>query len=533
MADIKIDFGGPTSPTSSTPVVANTASAQAVGKVAATPADKPIPQIKLDSISPANASAPTAPAQTSAPTSATPAGTPPAKQGVDIFSKLSSKTNAPIMVESIIAGKAEAATKIKPILGNPAQVQRALEQEKEYALKKKMRLMQTTATAAFVLLIFIFVYFYSQLSTSFSFFGPNTMAKLTDVNKNLIGLQTKINKYRYLAAQQDLNQFSILADQFLGSAAQMSDPNTSSTVRSQLAATISEAKTEMPIVLQRIQTNLGQDIVIKTLPSESDPQMDDEQLKQQFESELRIALMDDKTNITRTSKGQENLQDIKLIDNAIRIIGNRELINTINGVSLETLKKDMDDFVIVQTEEKRKNLQNLFTNILSTTRSDLATISAIKNARINWSTVIAQLETVTAETDNNFGKGLYDTLGGILYNGYEFDTQANKIVLSGTTKTNDATNFTLMSNFLDDLEGSIYFKNIDMRSFTKSGSADTGYVTSFKIDFNLETDATSSTDSATISLNKNAAYERAKLKKIGIAKAVTAKTAANIAAAKK
>jgi len=151
-------------------------------------------------------------------------------------------------------------------------------------------------------------------------------------------------------------------------------------------------------------------------------------------------------------------------------------------------------------------------NILASTKSDIATISSIKSMKLDWLTVINQIETVTAATDRNFGKGLFETLGGVVYSGFEFDSKNNKIVLSGRVKTNDATNFTLLSNLIDDLERSEHFMDVDMRSFAKSGTKETGFTSNFSIDLNLEFDA-SSPKTKPIALGKKIA-RKARVKRI-------------------
>jgi hypothetical protein len=431
--------------------------------------------------------------------------------GVNIFSPSAMATaksgENTIMLQSIVEGKAEAAAKLKPILGNAAAMQKTLEQEKEYRTRKKLRLMQFVFTGVFVLSALTFFYFYSELSPSFNFFGPNTTARLSDVNKNLTGLQTEINKYRYLAAQQDLNEFSFLVDQFMDKTSRVADPTTPSTMQTQLSADVTELKNSMPTVLTRIKSNLGQDIVIKTLRSESEPELTDDLMLQQFESALRDSLLKYKTEI---GQGQENVQDIRMVDNAINLVSNKALIASIKGVSIDKFKKDMDDYVAAPGDAvKRKNLQTLFSSILSSTKSDIATISAIKNARINWSTVISQIEKVTAGTDLNFNT----PKASIIYSGYEFDTLTNKVMLSGVTKTENADNFTIMSTLIDNLEGSPYFQDVEMRSFSKSAS-DFGYQANFKIDLSLETNGTSPQDK-TISLDRKALFDRIKYKRIG------------------
>lgn len=429
----------------------------------------------------------------------------------NIFNQKTAQTKDPKLLETIVSEKSTAA-KVKPILGSAPTLQKTLQQEKEYELRKKVRLVQGVLLLVFLLTIGMAFYFYSELSPGFNLFGANTTAKLTDVNKNLRSLQTQLNKYRYLAAQLDLNRFSYVSDQFLDKASQLNDPEVPANVKLELQTEIVEAQSELPIILQRIRENLTQDIVITTTRSEAEPELTADQIRQQFEEDLRNALREERSSIAAASETQ-NLEDLKLYDNTLKLVGNTALLNTVKNVSVESFQKDLEDYTSTQDQNKRKNLQTLIASILSSTKSDLSTIGALKNTRIDWSTIIKQLETVTAERDPNFGKGVFETLGGILYTGYEFDANADKIVLSGVTKTNDATNFALISLLVDDLEGSEHFKDVEMRSFSKTGTAQEGYVANFKIDLGLESEDDSNKNEP-ISLVKRSVSAKSGIKRI-------------------
>ncbi len=474
-----------------------------------------MPDIKINLSAPTSTDASKAQPSAAAPA---PAASPAGPSGINIFSQSApaekTKEATPKMLTSIIAGKSEAASKLKPILGNASVMQKTLEQEKEYRLKKKLKMIQVVFTLVFLLSGLAMLYFYTELSPSFNLFGPNTTARLADINKNLAGLQTNINKYRYLAAQQDLNEFSFLADDFMDKASKISDPGTSVTVKAQLSASISELKNSLPTVLTRVKANLGQDIVVGTYRSEAEPEMTEDAIRQQFETDLRNSLTAYKTEL---GQGAENAQAVRMVENAIKLVGNQPLLGAIKGISIDSLKKDLDDYVSAPDEIKRKKLQTIFAAILSTTKSDIATVGALKSNRINWSFIIKQIEIVTVATDKSFNT----PNASIFYSGYEFDTQANKVVLSGTTKTKDAGNFTVMSSLIDALEDSDYFTDVEMRSFSKSPS-DSYYEATFKIDLSLETDSDANSDKP-VSMDRKAIYERIKYKRIGASSAIKTK----------
>ena len=60
------------------------------------------------------------------------------------------------------------------------------------------------------------------------------------------------------------------------------------------------------------------------------------------------------------------------------------------------------------------------------------------------------------------------------------------VVLSGQTKTIDAKNFSLITELIDAFEESPYFKNVEMRSFSKSGDEITGFTASFNLNLTIE-----------------------------------------------
>lgn len=457
-----------------------------------------------------------APSATAPTTSSTPAPTSSATlSGASFFNKTETKSKGPKMIESIVAGT-DTAAKLKPILGNAPTLQKSLEQDREIRLKKKLRLVQTLSILVFVLAAGMAFYFYSELSPGANLFGPNTTERLKDANTNLRSLQTQLNKYRYLGAQVTLDRFSFVADQYMDKMAKISDPATPSTVKTELSADVAELQNELPNLLKNAREYLAADIVIATTRSDAEEEITDQQIRLNAQDDLKNALKEDKKQITSNSQNPSDLQNLKLIDNTTKLVGNTKLLTAIKSTSVDGFTKDLNDYTSQPDQVKRQNLQSLMSSLLASTKSDIATISSLKNERIQWSAIIKHIEEETTKIDSNFrgNKSVaYETVGGIAYVSYEFESDTQKLVLTGMSKTTDGSNFTLLSKLIDILELSPYFMNVEDRSFTKSGSPETGYESNFKIELNLENGQVSS-KTKPISLVKDVLFQKSGVKRL-------------------
>lgn len=486
------------------------------------PADKtPPPLTKLEIGGSAGPSSGVGASSTAASTTATTAvkssttstGGPATTSTVtDLFSQSNSKGKESKMVNSILAQK-ESLQKMKPILGPAPTLEKSLQAEKEARLRKKLRSVRMMFVMVLLLGLGSAFYFYSELSPDFHFFGANTMQRLSDMNATLRTQQAKLNKYRYLSAQLALNEFSYQSDRFFGNLARLNDPTLSPGSKDIFLAEVKESEKAMPSLLEEIRTSLNKDLVVKLYPIDGASQMDDEQIQAQFEEELRNNLREDRKKISPVSTSPEDVQNMKLYDNALRIVGNQSLLSTLRAINIDNFKKDLAELQTKPDVQKEKALRDMVGKILVSTKSDLATMADIKQNRIDWTTVIQYIEAETAKVDTHYGDALlYETLGGITYSGYEFDAVTHKIVLSGTTKTIDGSNFTLMSNLIDQLEQSSYFEDVDMRSFSKSktatGTSTEGYNASFKIDLRLEPEKSIDSQNKPISLETESGVKR-------------------------
>lgn len=429
----------------------------------------------------------------------------------NIFNQKGSSLAQTRILSSVIDNK-DVTAKVKPILGNAQMLQKTLEYEKEHKQKQKLRFIQIIFTLIVFVCAGVSLYFYNELSPSLNLFGKNTASQLLELNRNVRSLQATVNKYRYLSVQLDLSRFSYLASQFLDQSLKLKDPNLIPSEKQQLLADVNAIQIELPEILQRIQGNLRQNIVAVTYRDGLEPPLTEIEIQQQAEEDIKNALREDRTAFAKNTQNPESLQQADLIDNTIKLIGNKSLLKSLTIMTPQALKQDMENYINEEDRVKRNALQNFLTSILASAQSKLSRIGSLKGERIEWLTLIKQIEMVTRDKDVDpyFGSNAYQAIGyEISYNGYEFDSSNQKITLSGVVKTKDAKNFSLITRLIDKLEQSPYFKNIQMRSFPKNGNNDQGYVTNFKIELNLESE-TNVSSSKPVSLYDKKIIEKGK-----------------------
>lgn len=407
------------------------------------------------------------------------------------FSKPSAKQAETKIIESVVAQKPS--EKVKPILGSAPNLQKALDEEKEFKLKRRLRASQIIFLTVFFCCAGMVAYFYSELAPGFNLFGANTTARLTEINNNLRSTQRSINRDNILAAQLALNEFSFVSDQYLDATSRLQDKAISDAERQNLMILAGTAAENMPQIVEKIRSFVSKELVVPTVRSESEVDLGDDQMNAQ--QEVKSALSEYKSTFLNSQTGDLNLDQIRIADNAIKLVGNKPLIGTIKNVSTDKFKKDLQDNLNNPDPDKRQQIKDLVASILSSTTSDIATIAAIKSSRMDWLKIIKQIEEETIKVDKNFdpSKPLLsesnEITEGLEYSGFQLEALTDNIVLTGEIKTKNATNFTWISTLIKTFEESEHFKDVEMRSFSKNGDDKTGYTASFQITLKLETDS--------------------------------------------
>ncbi len=402
------------------------------------------------------------------------------------FSRAKEEEKDTTMMKSILTKSGP--PKIRPILGSAPALQKSIEAEKVTGQKNSLRAAMTFFVIAFLAAGGIFFYFYSQLSPTFDLFGKNPTTQLTELNKNLRSSQAVINKHRYLAAQLDLNSFSFISDDFMDKTNQLTLKQLTPAQITAISNSVAEAADELPARLLAIKDNLTPAIVIETYQTEAEAEMTPESIEKDAEAALRESLLEERKKLTQSSELSENYdQDLRLIDNTLKLVGNSKLLNSIKGANPEKFREDLLAYADSLDVPQREALQKIMGDILATTKSDISTIGSVKAQRTSWLWIIDKIEEVTIGVDPNFNSGLFEVTGlEVVYNGYTLDAQSGAVVLSGQTKTIDSKNFTLITELIDAFEESPYFKNVEMRSFSKSGDDITGFTASFNLNLTIE-----------------------------------------------
>jgi len=402
------------------------------------------------------------------------------------FSRTKEEEKDTTMMKSILTKSGP--PKIRPILGSAPTLQKSIEAEKVTGQKKSLRAAMTFFVISLLIAGGSVFYFYSQLSPTFDLFGPNPTAQLTELNKNLRSSQAVINKHRYLAAQLDLNSFSFISDDFMDKTNQLTLKQLTPAQITAISNSVTDAANELPARLLAIKDNLTPSIVIETYQTEAEADMTPESIQKDAETALRDSLLEERKQLTQSSELSDNYdQDLRLIDNTLKLVGNSRLLNTIKGANPEKFREDLLAYADSLDVPLRESLQKTMGDILATTKSDISTIGAVKAKRTSWLWIIDKIEEVTIGVDPNFNSGLFEVTGlEVKYNGYTLDANSGAVVLSGQTRTIDAKNFSLITELIDAFEQSPYFKNVEMRSFSKSGDEISGFTASFNLNLTIE-----------------------------------------------
>lgn len=424
----------------------------------------------------------------------------------DIFSSIGAKSeskNNNNLVENISSQKElNSSPSLKSILGNSSMLEKSLQQEQELSLRKKSRIVQTLFAIVFIAFLLVQGFFYYELSPGLNLanvytfsFDQNLNNKIGDINKNLRSVQTLINKYNYLSAQLYLNEFSFLSGKFIDGVSKLNS-NDDLQDKTTLQSDIEDAKTKLPEILTKIKKVLTVPFVVELYPTTAGENLSPEEIQTNFENDLRIAFTTDKKDLLKAASTptSEQIEGAKFIDNASKLVGNQKLLTALKNFSAENFKKDLDAYEKGDDPVQKKKIQDYIATVLSSTRIDLATITSIKNTRIEWASIIDKIKNITDTVNNEHNAGTQNE-STFTYSGYEFNSDANTIILSGINTTKGGTNTSVMSNLIDSFEASPYFENVTNRSFPKAKSmaptGETNYTMNFKIDLGLEKDQSS------------------------------------------
>ncbi|MBI5754096.1 hypothetical protein HZA40_03070 [Candidatus Peregrinibacteria bacterium] len=324
------------------------------------------------------------------------------------------------------------------------------------------------------------LFFSSQLTPKLDFITtkfnlPNVSNDLASSNTEIIGLQTDLNLSRFQEIKMALDKFSYDGDQYLLRYETMNSNNSSSQekqmAKNELAKTRANLKISFLAARDKFVKSLTAPLIDENFGSDKEAE-----LMSLYEDRLRMAISD-KMKELANAKEESTKMNYRNYQQTLKLIGNNELKNTL-------IKADFDAL-------SDKDLNELIKKVNSLTVNDMSVVQNIKTKRIKWSDVIKEINDRTRNVDKsfddkNFNEVFYKAAGGIRYNSYDFDSSTGKVSISGETKRTDTTNFTTIADLIDELNKSMIFSDASMRSFSKSGSIEQGYLATLKLDLNLK-----------------------------------------------
>jgi hypothetical protein len=375
------------------------------------------------------------------------------------------------LVKSIV--DTETSTGEKAILEEAPEVDLSLIQDIEAPKSLPLLLLKSLFGILVVASAASLLFFTSQLSNKLDFASstfniPNVSKELTSSNSEITKLQTSYNFYRYLQLKAYLDEFSYYGDSY----AKYYEIANSQTANN---ADIREAAEYMVFLDDNLRDSFmnTKEIMTKsfTAPLFSEEITDDAALYKVFVDELKMELTQ-KANEFSNSEDDQAKREFKNYSQTTNLAGNVSLQNLVIQTDYDALSES--------------DLYDLINKVNSLVVNDLSTIQTIKENRIKWSDIMNEIYLRTVAVDTYHSGSYFDELGGIRYTSYDLDSSGPSISIVGETKRFDTTNFTMIVNLIDELNASDLFKDAEMRSFAKSGNADSGYTASIKLNLGLE-----------------------------------------------
>lgn len=312
-----------------------------------------------------------------------------------------------------------------------------------------------------------FVYFQVQINPQLNIWQNSTVHTFEKEQNALLKTQTENNFYNIMRATFALNAFTTAAANYTSALTQSDSVAATS---SQRAQAIQDAATEKTTLVQSLNTLK---MLLPTQFASSDPSLPKTFLTEgDFKTALLAKIQTEITQIATGSDASAN-RDVLRLQTATTLVNSERLRSTLAGITVEEITDD-------QIDELSQIANNL-------NKNDFAIIAALKSGRLTWSSIIHDIEETTKTVDPLYGTSYQGKdVSAIIYNSYSLDSETGEITLSGSTRTDTSKTFTLISDLLDALEASDQFKNVQMRSFSKSEDEQYGYVANLSISLQLE-----------------------------------------------
>jgi len=381
-----------------------------------------------------------------------------AKNG-NVFTRLFGKPKTP----SVTAPVKQSVLGPRPMLSVTSTFSREVDKRKS---QKAARVLMIV-----VLLVFLSAgYFTLMLNPTFTLFGKNVSTTFVEGVQELKKVQINFNESNLRIAQLHLDRIIQLGDSFrhhyaISQTGDRSAQNKAASeaelvrLRSEIKASAGAVKDAFS---KSFAMSIDQSLGFTLAVSESD-----------FITATQEVFQKQKNDLSNVNDPAVILES-RRVESILRILSDESFRQYFANLSVDDMK-DADVIATLDSIEEKG-------------ADDLSVIGRLKKNRIRWTQVIADIEHITRQVDTLFGQGLYDEIGGIEYTGYDFDKDSGRVSITGVTKTEDSRTFSLIANLIDRFEKSPQFKDVDMRSFSKSESENGGFASSIRLSFSLQTE---------------------------------------------
>lgn len=329
--------------------------------------------------------------------------------------------------------------------------------EDELTTLKKLREHPSKPGAAmfkaslFILVVTVGV-FLTQNSSHFSFFGVNPALKVDQAADRVAVLTADVQVQGHLEAALLLDQYMATADEYFYNLAQAESEYSSENKKADFEDNVSELKPELTTLLGKVQQNFSLEVTPEEIVTAQ-------------------AVVDALIAELRAQSGQVDeqtlLQDIQDLETAKTLLSQVEFKNLVSSIDLAEV-----------TDENFESVYDRFSQVNS---SVTALISKIKSSRITWSVYLDEIEKLTKRVDPLFNT---EFAGSLSLDEVRFTTDGT-LMVTGSTKTDDSKNFTLVSDLIDAYEESDYFTKVEDRSYSKSDDTES-FTGNFRISLTLE-----------------------------------------------
>lgn len=319
---------------------------------------------------------------------------------------------------------------------------------------------------AVVLGVLTYVFFYTQINPNFELFGKNAAQRLAVFETSFVEEQSSINLYNYLIAKFALDDFVVAGDSYLLKLAQYESDYTSINTKVELEGELTQLGDEIHAALTVVKDKLTHPLYPQSLLVAGASLTD---LEDTYTTGFKSHISSEKQAL-RGATDEESMIEASNLDSVLAMLNAEDFRRDIKALDLEA---DLDAATI----------ESLFTQATQTSRDEFSAILSIKSDRVNWASILDEIDDLTREVDPLYGSGI---ASNIEYSNFAFNSEDRSITLTGLTKTDDTLNFSLISDLLDVLEQSPLFSEVSNRSFTKTEDARNGFTSTFTIHLKLQ-----------------------------------------------